>query len=90
MYVRNEDDFEILRRAEDILGEQFNWQTRDDEMTGFVHEDYFSIIDDLCTEIDMLKEQLDDQKEHYEELIRDCYKPISKYEFYGVSENAFH
>ena len=58
MYVRNEDDFEILRRAEDMLGQQFNWQTKDDEMTGLVNEDVFSIIDDLCTEIDMLKEQL--------------------------------
>ncbi len=89
MLVLNENEFEILKRAEDILGHQFDWQIKDDEMTGYVNEDVFSIIDDLCTETDMLKEQLDDQKEHYEELIRDCYKPISPYEFYGVSENDF-
>lgn len=90
MLVLNENDFEILKRAEDMLDTTFDWQIKDDEMTGLVNEDAFSIIDDLCTEIDMLKEQLDDQKEHYEELIRECYEPISKYEFYGVSENDFH
>lgn len=90
MYVRDETDFHILRRAEEILDVAFNWQVKDDEMTGFVNEDAFSIIDDLCSVIDTLQEQLEDQKEHYEELIRDCYKPISPYEFYGVSENEFH
>ena len=90
MYVRDENDFAILKRAEEILDVAFNWQVKDDEMTGFVNEDEFSIIDDLCSMIDTLQEQLEDQKEHYEELIRDCYKPISPYEFYGVSENAFH
>ena len=90
MYVRDEDDFHILRRAEDLLDTTFNWQVKDDEMTGYVNEDAFYIIDDLCSMIDTLQEQLDDQKEHYEQLISDCYKPIDKYEFYGVSENDFH
>ena len=90
MLVFNETDYEILRRAEDMLDTTFDWQTKDDEMTGLVNEDVFSIIDDLCTEIDRLQEELDDQKEHYEELIRECYKPISSYEFYGVNENDFH
>ena len=55
MYVKKECDFQILKRAEEILKEKFNWQIKDDEMTGFVNEDAFSIIEDLCNEIERLK-----------------------------------
>lgn len=89
MYVKDECNYEILKRAEDMLDTTFNWQTNDDDFKGFVHEDYFQIIDNLCSLVDGLQEQLEDQKEHYEQLIRDCYKPISPYEFYGVSEHDF-
>ena len=90
MRVKDETDFDILKRAENILDTEFRWNIKDDEMTGWCDEDEYEIIDNLCSEIDYLKEQLEDQKEHYEEEIRECYKPISPYEFYGVSENDFH
>lgn len=57
MYVKDECDFQILKRAEEILNEKFNWQIKDDEMTGLVNEDAFSIIEDLCDEIEYLKKQ---------------------------------
>lgn len=57
MYVKNECDFQILKRAEEILKDNFNWQIKDDEMTGFVNEDMFSIIEELCDEIERLKEE---------------------------------
>ena len=90
MLVRDETDFEILRRAEDILDTTFNWNIRDDKMTGIVREDAFNIIDNLCSEVDRLQEQLDDLKDYYEEQIRECYKPISPNEFYGINEDMFH
>ena len=89
LYVRTEDEFNILRRAEDMLDTTFRWNTKDDEMTGFVNEDEFEIIDELCSEIDRLKELIDDMKEKHEEEIREFYKPISPYEFYGVNERDF-
>jgi hypothetical protein len=87
-----EDNYGILRRAEDMLGTDYEINiTNDDECKGFIDDDsVVEMIDDLCTEIDRLKEELDDQKDYYEEQIRECYKPISPYEFYGVSENVFH
>lgn len=90
MLVRDETDFEILKRAEDILNTTFSWNVRDDEMTGIVREDPFDIIDNLCSEVDRLQEQLEEQKEYYENQIKDYYKPVSPYEFYGVSEDMFH
>ena len=71
MLVRDENDYSILRRAEDMLDTTFNWQINDDEMTGLVNEDEFEIIDELCTEIDRLKEELEEQKEYYENQIKD-------------------
>jgi prefoldin subunit 5 len=55
-------------------------------MTGYVDEDVYSLIDDLCSKIDELQEQIEDMEEN----IRENYKPISPYEFYGVSERLFH
>ena len=52
MLVRDETDFAILKKAEELLTTSFNWQIKDDEMTGFVNEDAFEIIDNLCSEID--------------------------------------
>ena len=84
--VKDETDYQILRRAEDMLDTTFNWNIKDDERTGTVDEDVFSIIDELCTKIDILEEE----KEDMEENIRENYKPISPYEFYGVSEHDFY
>lgn len=55
MYVRDECDFGILKRAEELLNADFNWNIKDDEMTGFVNEDEFEIIDKLCDEIIKLR-----------------------------------
>ena len=85
IYVKDENDFAILQKAEEILGYNFNWQTTSDEFKGFVNEDEFEIIDNLCTKIDELQEQIDDM----EQDIRENYRPISKYEFYGVNEREF-
>lgn len=87
-----EDNYAILRRAEDILDTDYEINlTNDDDIKGFIDDDnVVEMIDNLCSEVDRLKEELEDQKEHYEEEIRECYKPISPYEFYGVSENDFH
>ena len=90
MLVRDETDYSILRRAEDMLNTTFNWNIKDDEMTGFVNEDAFAIIDNLCTEIDYLREKVEDMEEKHQEEIKDFYKPKSLYEIYGVSENDFH
>ena len=90
MYVRNEDEYNILRRAEDLTDVAFDWQTIDDEMTGFVNEDPYVIIDDLCTIIDELQEKIEDMEERHQREIEENYKPISPYEFYGVSEDDFH
>lgn len=89
MLVRDENDYSILKRAEDMLDTTFDWQIKDDEMTGLVKEDAFEIIDNLCSEIDRLQEELEEQQEYYEEQIREYYKPISPYEFHGVSENEY-
>ena len=87
-----EENYAILRRAENILKTDYEINlTNDDECKGFIDDYNVAImIDNLCTEIDLLKEQLQDQEEHYEELIRDCYKPISPYEMYGVNEHDFY
>lgn len=90
MYVRDETDYEILKRAEDMLDTTFDWQIKDDEMTGLVNEDEFEIIDNLCSEIDILQEKLEEQKEYYENQIKDYYKPKSPYEIYGVNEHDFY
>ena len=88
----DETNFGILRRAEDMLGTDYEINiTNDDDIKGFIDDDNVSqMIDDLCMEIDRLKESLDDLKEYYEEQIKECYKPISPYEFYGVNEDMFH
>ena len=47
-------------------------------------------IEDTVTIEDNVKEEMEEQKEVYEEQIRDCYTPKSSYDFYGVSEDMFH
>ena len=88
----DEGNYLVLRRAEDMLGTDYNINiTNDDECKGFIDEDNVAdMIDDLCSEIDRLNETLEEQKEHYEQMISDCYKPIDKYTFYGVNEHDFH
>lgn len=85
----NEDNFGILRRAEDLLGIDYEINiTNDDECKGYIEDDnLIQMIDDLCMELDRLKEMLDDMKNYYEEQIKEYYKPISPNEFYGVSEH---
>lgn len=51
MYVRDECEYAILKRAEELLHIEFNWNIKDDEMTGFINEDVFELIDKLCDEI---------------------------------------
>ena len=87
MEIRDEFDARVISRAEDLLGTDYGMNITDDDFKGFVdRENVLDLIDDLCSQIDTLQEQLDDQKEYYETMIRECYKPISPYEFYGVSE----
>lgn len=88
----SEDNYGVLRRAEDMLGTDYEINiTNDDECRGFIDDECVSqMIDDLCSEVDRLKEQLEEQKEYYEDQIQDYYKPKSPYEVYGVSESAFH
>lgn len=89
IYVRDENDFAILRRAEDMLDTEFNWQLASDEFTGWVNEDEFEIIDELCSKIDYLQEKIEDMEEKHMEEIRDYYKKKSPYEIYGVNEKDF-
>lgn len=88
----DEGSYWVLRRAEDMLGIDYKINiTNDDECKGFIDDDNVAdMIDALCSEIDRLKEQLDDQEEYYENQLKDYYKPISPYEIYGVSEDVFH
>ena len=85
IYVRDETDYAILRRAEDMLDTEFNWQIASDEFKGWVNENEFDIIDGLCTKIDELQEKIEDM----EEDIRQNYRHISMHEFYGVNEKDF-
>ena len=55
MYIRDESEFGIMKRAEEILNVEFNWNVKDDEMTGFLNEDEYEIIDKLCDEIIRLR-----------------------------------
>ena len=58
----NEENYAVLRRAEDMLFTDYGLNiTNDDEIKGFINEDdVIQMIDDLCSEIDSLKEQLED------------------------------
>lgn len=87
----DEDNYGVLRHAEDMLGNDYEINiTNDDECKGFIDTDNIvELIDDLCAELSRLNEELEDTKEYYETLLRDCYKPISKHEFYGVNEKEF-
>lgn len=88
----DEDNYGILRRAEDILGTDYEINIiNDDECKGFIDNDNLTqMIDDLCSEIDRQSEILEEQKEFYENQIKDYYKPISPYELYGINEDMFH
>jgi len=87
----DEDIYRVLRRAEDMLGIDYEINiTNDDDITGDIDTDNITqMIDDLCSEVDRLKESIDDLKEYYEEQIKDYYKPKSPYEIYGVNEHDF-
>lgn len=89
IYVRDENDYAILRRAEDMLDTTFNWLINDDTFKGWINEDELSIIDELCSKIDYLQERIEDIEEKHQEEIRDYYKPKSMYEICGVNEKDF-
>lgn len=89
IYVRDEDDYAILKRAEDMLDSSFSWNINDDECTGWINEDELFIIDELCSKIDYLQEKIEDMEEKHQEEIRDFYKPKSPYEIYGLNERDF-
>ena len=58
-----------------------------DNIDGYIEkEELIQIIDDLCSKVDRLQEE----KENQEEMIKEYYKPISPYEFYGINEDMFH
>lgn len=87
----NKENYPVLRRAEDLLKTDFSINiTNDDECKGYIDDDNLvEMIDELCTEIDMLREELEDQERYYEDSIEDYYKPKSLYEVYGVSKDEF-
>lgn len=87
-----EENYAVLRRAEDMLKTDYEINiTNDDECEGTIDNDnVIQMIDELCSELDGLKEQLEEQKDYYDNLIEDCYKPKSPYEMYGVSEHDFY
>ena len=87
--INDENDLQILKRAEEMLDTTFNWNITDDDFKGWLNEDELYIIDELCTIIDVLHEKIEDMEERHEEEIRENYRPISKYEFYGVNEHDF-
>ena len=89
IYVRDENDYAVLRRAEDMLDTTFNWNINDDDFKGWVNESEYDIIDELCSKIDYLQEKIEDMEEKHQEEIRDYYKPKSMYEIYGVNEKDF-
>lgn len=49
-------------------------------------EDVFTLLEELNHENEKLKKQIEDIKQD----IEDNYKPISKYQQYGISEDNFH
>jgi len=55
IYIKDEFESQTMRTAEDILKRDFDWQIKDDEMTGWVNEDEIEIISDLCDEIIRLR-----------------------------------
>ena len=76
-----EENYKVIDKAEKLLFTDYG------NKYGFIDDiDIIQMIDNLCSEIDRLNETIDNQKEHYEEMIREYYKPISPYEFYGVNE----
>lgn len=88
----DETNYAIIDRAEKLLFTDYEKRWYDAEnIDGYIEEEtLLDIIDDLCSEIDRLQEQLEEQKEKHEEEIKEFYKPRSKYEMYGINENAFH
>lgn len=57
-----------------------------DEDNVFIEDEYVeSLLEDLVTEHHVLEEKIDDEKEQREEF----YKPLSPYEYLGVSERDF-
>lgn len=87
----DESNYLVIDRAERLLFTEYEKRWFDAEnIDGYIDNDtLIDIISDLCDEIELINEELEEEKNKYEEDIRENYKPISPYEFYGVSEHDF-
>lgn len=74
----NEDDENIIKKAEKIVG------SNDKEY--YTLEDLVNIIDNLTYEFNLLEEKIEDR----EQDIEDNYKRIDVASQYDVNENMFH
>ena len=85
----NEDNYDILRKAEKITGVDSDIRWFDAEnIDGYIDEEnLLSIIKDLIVEYHRKEEQLDD----LEQDLRDNYEPrrYDPYEEFGVSPRDF-
>ena len=87
----DEDRYGIIYDAENELGTSYDMNINDDDFRGFMDEEIvLELIQDLTEEIQNLKEKLEEQQEHFDQILDDYYKPKSPYEIYGVNENDFH
>ena len=87
----DEDRYGIIYDAENELGTSYDMNINDDDFRGFMDEEIvLELIQDLTDEIKKLKEKLEEQQEHFDQILDDYYKPKSPYEIYGVNENDFH
>lgn len=87
----DEDRYGIIYDAENELGTSYEMNINDDDFRGFMDEEIvLELIQDLTEEIQNLKEKLEEQQEHFDQILDDYYKPKSPYEIYGVNENDFH
>jgi len=86
----NEDNFEPLRKAEEITGVDSGVVWTDAEnIEGYVTaETLYNTVQDLLVEIGRLEEEKEDiirdRDENYD------LKPFNPYEEYGINEKDFH
>ena len=83
----DENNFDILDKASNITGTDYNIRWFDAEnISGYIDDDdLVSMIEDLVCEIDRLEEKTEDM----EQDIRDNYKRIPVAEQVGVSDRDF-
>lgn len=83
----NEGNFDILDKASNITGTDYNIRWFDAEnISGYIDDDdLVSMIEDLVCEIDRLEEKIEDM----EQDIKDNYRRIPIAEQVGVSDRDF-